>query len=127
MFDRHFDWSSGKSSTVPVLFPKKYIPLMRFLSLALKSTLPIALYTLTSLANPFGIEMACVAVRPEPIFVWLFVGKPVPLQVTVEPERAQPAIFKEAGLTTIPAATAAGDVRSAITSGMLFWQSPVAR
>ena len=57
----------------------------------------------------------------------LFRGKPVPLHSTVPPESAHPATFKAAGLTVIPAAIAAGDMRSNITSGMLFAQSWVVR
>src|SRR5580658_9120991 len=104
MCDRQRDCNSEKSSTVPVLLPKKYIPLMWLLAVTLASIFPIPLCTVTSLAKPFGILM----------FGLLFVGKPVPLQVTVAPESAQPAMFKLAGLTVIPPAC-----RSAITLGIL--------
>src|SRR4029077_5489561 len=62
----------------------------------------------TSLENPFGMLM----------FGLLFVGKPVPLHV---PESVQPEIRRLAGLTPGPP----GCCRSAITSTMLFAQSPV--
>src|SRR5260370_28495761 len=52
----------------------------------------------------------------------LLVGKPLPLHVTVAPERAQPATCKLAGLTVIPPAC-----MSAIVSGILSAQSPVLR
>src|ERR1700680_4172499 len=52
----------------------------------------------------------------------LLVGNPVPLQVTVEPDRAQPAILRLVGLIVTPSAC-----RSAIALGMLPPQSPEAR
>src|ERR1700689_735483 len=115
MSESHFCCSSGKSSTVPVLLPKKYMPLTLWCWLMLKSTLPTAFFTPTSLLNPLGMLMVGS----------LFVGKPVPLQLTVAfggvPESAHPATCRLAGLMVTPPAC-----RSAITSGMLSAQSPVA-
>src|ERR1700722_14224558 len=111
MTDSQFGCNSGKSSTVPELFPKKYVPLMLWRSLTLKSTLATTFLTPTSLLNPFAMLIVGL----------LFVGNPLPLQLTVEPESEQPATCKLAGLTVTPAAW-----RSATASGMLSAQSPVA-
>src|SRR5271154_4538948 len=86
------------------------MPLMLWRSLSLKSTLPTTFFTPTSLLNPFGILIDCV----------LFVGKPLPLQVTVAPAKAQPATWRLAGLITTPWAW-----RSLTASTMLLAQSPV--
>ena len=65
----------GKSSTVPELLPKKYMPLMRVVLIqGVKSTLAITLSTPTS----FGKTLHHVD-----RFDVLLIGKPVPLQVTV--------------------------------------------
>src|SRR5579859_579132 len=50
----------------------------------------------------------------------LLMGKPVPLQLTVEPDMVQPAIFKLTGLIWILFAS-----RSATAFGMLPPQSPL--
>src|SRR5580692_2638419 len=115
MSESHFCCSSGKSSTVPVLLPKKYMPLTVWCGLTLKSTLATAFFTLTLLLNPLGMLMVGS----------LFVGKPLPLQLTVAfggaPDSAHPATCRLAGLMVTPPAC-----RSATTSGMLSAQSPVA-
>src|ERR1039458_8638561 len=78
--------------------------------LMLTSTLPSALSTPTSLGNPCTMLGPCV----------LLMGKPVPAQVTVDPDTVQPEICWLAALIgTFLAA------RSAIASGMLLPQSPV--
>src|SRR5437016_2862731 len=119
MCDRHFACNSGKSSTVPELFPKKYIPLTVLRSFIWASTLPSTLSTFTTLGNP--LTMLIVGL--------LLVGNPVPSHVTApEVPNAQPATFKLAGLTSfgiIPPRNAAWT--SAIVSGMLLAQSPVER
>src|SRR5215475_2938229 len=82
---------------------------MLFRSLILKSTLPTTLSTWTLLLNPLVIAIPCV----------LFMGNPEPLQVTVFPDMAHPAMFRLAGLIGIPPAW-----RLAIASGILLAQSP---
>src|ERR1700730_3287687 len=119
MRDRHFDCSSGKSSTVPELLPKKYMPLTELRSFIWKSTLPSTLATLATLGKPLAMLMVGL----------LLVGKPVPSQATVpDGANVQPATFRVAGLTSLgiaPARKAA--CTSAIVSGMLLAQSPVVR
>src|SRR5579872_2148817 len=88
------------------------MPLMLFFWLMLKSTLPNALSTPTSLGNPCTTLGLCV----------LLTGKPVPAQFTVDPVTVQPEIFWLAALIGTSFAT-----RSAIASGMLLPQSPVTR
>src|ERR1017187_1438622 len=85
------------------------MPLILLRWLMLKSTLPSALSTPTSLGNPCTTLMLCV----------LLMGKPVPAQVTVDPDTVQPEIFWLAALIGTPFAT-----RSAIAFGMLPPQSP---
>src|SRR5882724_8567825 len=119
MCERHFDWSSGKSSTVPELLPKKYMPLTELCSFRWTSTLPSTLLTFTTLGNPLTMLMDGL----------LLVGNPVPSHATapVAP-KVQPETFKLAGLTSLgitPARKAA--CTSAIVSGMLLAQSPVVR
>src|SRR5215471_7661585 len=110
MSDSHFCCNSGKSSTVPELFPKKYVPLMLFRSLRVTSTFPTTLSTCTLLLNPLVIPIPCV----------LFMGNPEPSHA---PELLQPAIFKLAALTPKPLVLAA-NCKSAMASGMLSAQSP---
>src|SRR5271165_535499 len=86
------------------------MPLMLWRSLRRKSTLLTKFFTSTSLLNPFGMLIDWV----------LFVGKPLPLQVTVAPARAQPATCRLAGLISTPSAC-----RSLMASTMLLAQSPV--
>src|SRR5579872_379677 len=85
------------------------MPLMLWRSFRRLSTLPTKLLTCTTLLNPLVMAIPWV----------LFRGKPEPLQVTLEPESAQPAIFKLAASTGTPASC-----RSEIASGMLSAQSP---
>src|SRR5271154_5798063 len=110
MVDSQLGCNSGKSSTVPELLPKKYMPLIFWRSLTLKSPRPTKFFTLTSLLNPFGMLIVGL----------LLVGNPLPLQVTAEPASAQPATCKLAGLIVTPEAC-----RSAMASTMLPAQSPV--
>src|SRR5580693_1517323 len=86
------------------------MPLMLFFWLILKSTLPNALSTPTSLGNPCTMPGLCVSLM----------GKPVPAHVTVDPDTVQPEIFWLAALIGTSFAT-----RSAIASGILLPQSPV--
>src|SRR6266581_1123236 len=114
MRDRHFDWSSGKSSTVPELLPKKYMPLRVWSSFKRTSTLPTTLLTFTTLGNPLTMLMDGL----------LLVGNPVPSHATApDTSRVHPATFRLAGLTSLgitPARKAA--CTSAIVSGMLLAQ-----
>src|ERR1035441_5014084 len=68
MPESHCGCSSGKSSTVPRLLPKKYVPPKLWRWFGRASTLATRLSACTSLLNPFVM----------PIVGSLFVGKPLP-------------------------------------------------
>src|SRR5258708_10505387 len=110
ILDRHFDCSSGKSSTVPELLPKKYVALRLLRSFTLKSNFATTLSTPTWLGKPLTILIDGL----------VFVGKPVPSQDTTPPEIAHPATFRLAGLIVTPCAC-----KSATAFGILPAQSPV--
>src|SRR3989441_11638499 len=92
MCDRRFDCSSGKSSTVPELLPKKYMPLTVLRSFTWTSTLPSPLLTFTTLGNPLTMLMEGL----------LLVGNPVPSHATApDTPKVQPETFRLAGLTSL--------------------------